>query len=246
MGFPFLDAAGAASSLIGGIFKGIQGHKQQKMADAIHPVNAVYNVSPYAQNQLAMVQQMMNGRMAGASSEEQNIAGNFANSMAGVDRNSTNGSQSLALLAGLNGNANIAYSQLGTQEAMNKQGLLGYLNAANQGMTQENQNVYYDQLRNYNNDLNAKNALQNAAWNNKGGMIDSFSNALVGAGNMAQNGAFGSGGGNNTALRGNTIVPGNSIPQVPIYVQSGQLNGGSYINPFMVNPQQNYTNPFIR
>lgn len=235
--------ASTASNLIGGIFKGIQGHRQQKMANAIHPVNAVYHTSPYAQNQLSTVQQMMNGRMAGASNEEQNIAGNFANSMAGVDRNSTNGSQSLAMLAGLQGNANNAYSQLGQQEAMNKQNMLGYLSSANQGMTDENGKVYNDQLRNYNNDLQAKNALQNAAWNNKGGMIDSFSNALVSAGNMAQNGAFGGGGGggNPTAM-----IQGNSIPQVGNYVQSGQLNGGSYINPFMMNPQQNYTNPFIR
>lgn len=242
MGLPFLDAASAAASLIGGIFKGIQGHKQQKMADAIHPVNAVYKVSPYAKNQLSTVQQMMNGRMAGASNEEQNIAGNFANSMAGVERNSTNGSQSLAMLAGLQGNANQAYNQLGTQEAMNKQNMLGYLSSANQGMTQENQNVYNDQLRNYNNDLNAKNALQSAAWTNKGGMIDSFSNALVGGGNMAQNGAFngifgGGGGGNTTAMA-------QALPQVGSY--AGQLSGGSYINPFMTNPQQNYVNPFIR
>jgi hypothetical protein len=34
------------------------------------------------------------------------------------------------------------------------------------------------------------------------------------------------------------------MPQVGNY--AGQLNGGSYINPFMMNPQQNYTNPFIR
>lgn len=240
-GFPMLDAAGAVSSLIGGIFKGIQGHKQQKMANAIHPVNAVYHVSPYAQNQLSTVQQMMNGRMAGAGAEEQNIQGNFANSMGGVQRNSTSGAQSLAMLAGLNGNANQAYSQLGQQEAMNKQNMLGYLSSANQGMTDENQKVYNDQLRNYNNDLQAKNALQNAAWNNKGGMIDSFQNALVQAGNMGQNGAFsgGGGGGNPTAM-----ISGGSMPQIGNY--AGQLNGGSYINPFMMNPQQNYTNPFIR
>jgi hypothetical protein len=237
MGFPFLDAAGTISSLIGGIFKGIQGGKQQKMANAIHPVNAVYNTSPYAQNQLNTVQQMMNGRMAGASNEEQNVQGNFANSMGSVDRNSTSGSQALAMLGGLQGNTNQAFSQLGQQEAQNKQGLLGYLNAANQGMTDEHDKVYNDQLRNYNNDLNAKNALQNAAWNNKG-----FSNALVGAGNMAQNGAFngGGGGGNPTAM-----VQGNAMPQIGNYAQ-GQMNGGMYINPFMTNPQQNYVNPFIR
>lgn len=238
--FPFLDAASTVSSLIGGIFKGIQGHKQQKMADAIHPVNAVYHVSPYAQNQLATVKNMMNGRMAGAANEEQNIQGNFANSMGGVDRNATSGAQSLAMLAGLNGNANQAYNQLGQQEAMNKQNMLSQLFYANQGMTDENNKVYQDQLRNYNNDLNAKNALQNAAWNNKGGAVDSFSNALVQGGNMAQNGDF-----NGMFRGGGNIPPMAQVGQVHNYAQSGQLNGGSYINPFMMNPQQNYTNPFI-
>jgi hypothetical protein len=234
-GFPMLDAAGAVSSLIGGIFKGIQGHKQQKMANAIHPVNAVYHVSPYAQNQLSTVQQMMNGRMAGASNEEQNIYGNMANSIGAADRNSTSGAQSLAMLAGLQGNTNQAFSQLGQQEAMNKQNMLGQLYYANQGMTQENQNVYFDQLRNYNNDLNSKNALQNAAWNNKGGMIDSFQNALVQAGNMGQNGAFSGGGGGSSQssfIRGNLST---GVPQV-----------GNYANPFMMNSQQNYINPFIK
>jgi hypothetical protein len=232
MGLPFLDIANTAANLINGVFKGIQGHKQQKMADAIHPVNAVYHTSPYAQNQLSTVQQMMNGRMAGAANEQQNIAGNFANSMAGVDRNSTNGSQSLAMLAGLNGNANNAYNQLGQQEAANKQNLLGYLSSANQGMTQENMNMYQDQLRNYNNDLQAKNALQNAAWNNKGGMMDSFSNALVGAGQMAQGGSFGGGGGGQMGSMGITPMVQN-VGQVGNYIQPGQLNGGSYINPFI-------------
>lgn len=244
MPIPFLAAAGALSSIIGGIFKGSQARKQQRMADAIHPVNAVYKVSPYAQNQLATVQQMMNGRMGGAGAEERNIQGNFANSMAGVDRNSTSGAQSLAVLAGLQGNTNQAFSQLQQKEAMHPETLLPFLDSANRGMTNENMNVYNDQLRNYNNDLNAKNALQSAAWQNQGGMVDGFQNALVGVGNMASQGVF-NGSPNPTAL-----VPGSSVPQVGNYVQ-GQLSGGSlapttmpqYISPY---PQINYQNPFLK
>ena len=245
MPLPFLAAAGLLSSGIGAIFKGIQARKQQRMADAIHPVNAVYNSSPYAKNQLDTVRQMMNGRMAGAAQEQNNIYGNFANSMAGVERNSTSGAQSLAMLAGLQGNADNAFSQLQQKEAMNGQNMLGYLSSANQDMTQEAQKVYNDKIRNYYDDLNAKNALQSAAWQNKGAMWDGIQNSVIGAGSMAQSGAFNGlfGGGGNVPQMAQTDL------QVPNYVQSGQLNGGSYINPFVsqANPQQiNYTNPFLK
>lgn len=243
MSFAAVGIASAGSSLIGSIFKGIQARKQQKMANAINPVNAVYEKSPYAENQLATVQQMMNGRMAGAASEQNNIFNNMANSMGSVGRNSTSGAQSLAMLGGLQGNTNQALSQLQQKENMNSQSLLGYLSSANQGMTQENQNVYQDQLRNYNNDLNAKNALQNASWQNKGGMVDGFQNALMGVGNMASQGVFNGLGGQ---PKPTALIQGSSVPQVGNYVQSGQLNGGMYIDPLRQNPQMNYSNPFIR
>ena len=237
MSFAAVGIASAGSSLIGGIFKGIQARKQQKMADAIHPVNAVYNVSPYAKNQLATVQQMMNGRMAGAGAEQNNIQGNFANSMGSVGRNSTSGAQSLAMLGGIQGNTDQAFSQLQQKEDMNKQNMLGYLSSANQGMTQENQNVYQDQLRNYNNDLNAKNALQGAAWQNKGAMVDSFQNSLMSMGNMASQGAFGGGG---SGLNNSTqMMQGSGIPNMPMGGRG--INGGSYID-----PKLNYVNPFIK
>ena len=239
MPIPFLAAAGALSSIVGSIFKGSQARKQQRMADAIHPVNAVYKVSPFAKNQLSTVQQMMNGRMAGAGSEEQNIQSNFANSMGSVDRNSTSGAQSLAMLGGLQGNANQAFSQLQQKEAMNSQNFLSQLAAANQGMTNENVNVYNDQLRNYNNDLNAKNALQSAAWQNKGAMWDGISNALIGGANVAQQGGFDFlNGGNSTKL-----MQGSGIPNMPM--AAGGISGGGYIDPRRQNPQMNYVNPFI-
>lgn len=247
MPFPFLAAAGALSSVIGSIFKGSQAKKQQRMADKIHPINAVYNTSPYAENQLSTVQQMMNGRMAGAGSEEQNIQGNFANSMAGVNRNSTNGSQSLAMLAGLQGNTNQAFSDLQTKENMNKQSLLGQLAYANQGMTQEGDKMYNDKLRNYNNDMNAKNALQNASWQNKGSMWSGIGNALIGGANVASQGGFKGifgGGGSGSGLSNSTqAMQGSGIPNYGMGY--GTPNGGGYIDPNMPNLQRNYSNPFI-
>lgn len=248
MPFPFLATAGTLGSIIGSIFRGSQGRKQQRMADAIHPVDATYTESPFAKNQLATVQQMMNGRMAGASNEEQAIQNNFANSMAGVNRNATNGSQSLAMLAGLQGNTNQALSDLQTKENMNKQSLLGQLAYANQMNTAEGDKVYNDQLRKFNNDMNAKNALQSAAWQNKGGFWNGLSNGLVGAGNFLEQGG-GKAIGNlfpDNSVHGGTIQGfAQPIQQAGAY-QAPVLSGGSYINPFMLNPQQNYSNPFIK
>lgn len=241
-------AIAAGAQLIGGIFKGIQGRKQQKMANAIKPVNAVYKESPYAQNQLSAVQQMMGGRMAGAGAAEQNIMGNMANSMAGVSRNSTNSSQSLAMLAGLQGNTNQAFSDLQTKENMNAQSLLGQLGYANQGMTREKQMVYEDQLRNYNNDMQAKNALQGAAWQNKGGMVSDFQNAAIGAASATGGGGggggfsfadwFGGGAKNKTQLIGSG-VPGGG------YGGAEAQNTQGYIDPRRQNPQMLYKNPFV-
>lgn len=249
MPIPFIAAAGAIGSLIGSIFKGSQAKKQQRMADAIHPVNAVYKTSPYAENQLATVQQLMNGRMAGAGAEEQNIQGNFANSMAGVNRNSTNSSQSLAMLAGLQGNTNQAFSDLQNKESMNKQNMLGYLSSANQGMTMEGNKVYNDVLRNYNNDMQAKNALQNASWQNKGAMWSGIGNTLISAGQAAsqifnKDGDSGGSSGDGGGLSNQTqLMQGSGIPNYGMGY--GTPNGGSYIDPNMYNPQRNYVNPFI-
>ena len=249
----FISVAGAGASLIGGIFKGSQARKQQRMANRIHPIDTTYQSSPYAANQLASVNQAYNGRMAGASNAEQNIQGNFADSMAGVGRNSTNSSQSLAMLAGLQGNSNQAFSNLASSEAQNKQQLLGQLGMANQGMTAEGDKVYNDQLRKYNNDVNAKNALQGASWRNKGAAVSDIGDSLIGG---AAAGMFGGGG------IGGLFGGGGNVPSMaqadPGNYGAPPIQNSGYIDPNYNQPQydpygQNgggynmpQFNPFIR
>src|ERR1035441_5957626 len=130
-------AVAAGVGVVGAVYKGIQGGKQQRMANAITPVNANYTSSPYAANQLATVSNAYNGLMPGAVNAENGIDSNQANSAAGVERNSSNGFQNLAVLSGLQGNTNTANLDLAEKEANNKQALLGELGQANQGMISE-------------------------------------------------------------------------------------------------------------
>ena len=175
----WVAVATGGASILGGFLKSHQAHLQQKMADSIHPQNTTYNVSPYAQNQLQTVRNAYNGRMAGAANAENNIAANQANSFQGAERNASSGSQALSILAGLQGNTNQANQGLQDAEGRNQNALLGQLGAANQGMTNENDKVYNDQLRNYNNDLQAKNQLQAASMQNRNSAIDGISNGLI-------------------------------------------------------------------
>ena len=218
-------AVAAGVGVVGAVYKGIQGGKQQRMANAIHPNDPVYQQSPYAANQLAAVSNAYNGRMGGASYAENNIDSNQANSAAGVERNSSNGFQNLAVLSGLQGNTNTANLDLAAKEANNKQALLGELGQANQGMTSEADKIYNDQLRNYNNSLNAKNALQSAAWKNQSNMVSDIGTSLIGGA-----GAI------NKMIGGGANSTGYSAPQA-----SGPYNPAMYGSTGNIDP--NY-NPF--
>lgn len=223
-GIPFLsEAASSVGTMLGGIFKGIQGGKQQRMANKIHPQDVTYTESQYAKNQLGAVNQAYNSRSAGAANAEENIGFNQANSFAGVERNATSGSQALAVLAGLQGQSNQAYTDLASKEAQSHQALLGELGMANSAMTNENDKIYNDKLRKYNNDLNAKNALQNAAWKNKGAMVDDLITSHFGGGGDA------SGGGNGGLNPFTTADTG----QGSYSMTPGMTSSTGYINPFI-------------
>src|SRR5436190_13044555 len=125
-----LGGLGALGKIGFGIF---QNHK----ANQIHPEYHQYSTSPYAQAELGLANQFLNGRMAGAADEEKNILASGANYNQSVERNATDSGQALAL-AGLGmGKTNDSLNQLGIQEQQNKQQMLQNENHALEGMTQE-------------------------------------------------------------------------------------------------------------
>lgn len=155
------------------------GIHQSRLANKIKPVRTDYSISPYAQNQLGLAQQLYNGRMFGASQQEQNIFANQGNTLSAVNRNASDASTALAMAAATQGQTNQALANLGMQEGQNKYQMLGNLNAANANMTNELDKVYKDKMMKYQEDVQAKTALRNAAWQNFGGAMNGLQDTAM-------------------------------------------------------------------
>jgi len=108
-----------------------------------------YQSSPYAAQRLGMAQTLLNARMPGATAMERNIYGNQANQIANVNRNATDASQALALGAAAQGQTNQAFQNLATQEQQDYYNRLQNYTGAQQGMIQEGDKVYQDQVRRF-------------------------------------------------------------------------------------------------
>lgn len=177
--------------LLDSLFGGIIGAVQLGQAGKINPQYTPYAASPYAAANLGNAQQAYNGRMAGASTLEQNIMANQANSNAAVDRSATDSSQALAVKAANAGQTNQAFKQVQTQEAQNKYQLLNNLNLANQGMVQEGDKTYQAQLQKYQMDLGQQGALRSSGLTNianglgglgSTGALDKMGGSFLGSG----------------------------------------------------------------
>src|SRR5579859_5446712 len=161
--------------LLDSVFGSIVGAIQLGQAGKINPQYTPYTTSPYASANLSNATNAYNGRMAGASTLEQNILANEANSNAGVDKSATDSAQALAAKAANVGQTNQSFKQVQTQEAQNKYQLLNNLNLANQGMVQEGDKTYQAMLQKYQMDLGQQGALRQAGLTN-------ISNGLGGLG----------------------------------------------------------------
>lgn len=151
------------ASLGGALGTGIE---QMFDADAIKPQYTPYQISDAARQRLGMAQQLYNGRMAGAASQEQNIANNQANTINNAARGASNGAQLLALGGAAQGQSNKAYADLAAQEAQNKAQQAQNLNGALDNMSQEEYKVYQDKLNQYQTQMQQKGALRNSALTN--------------------------------------------------------------------------------
>jgi hypothetical protein len=179
-----LLAIGAGLAGANAIGKFIGGIKQKKEAKKINPIWHQYQTNPYAKAQLGMAQNMFNGRMAGASQQEQNIVSNKANTISNIGRNATDSAQALALATGAQGQADKAFSNLGMMEAQNKYQMLGNLNQAYGQMVSEGDKVYQSQLMKYQMDSQRKDALNNAGAQNKYGAVSDLSSMAFGMANL--------------------------------------------------------------
>lgn len=189
-----LSIAGLGVGLIGGIGSLFGARRANRRLDDLIKQNPAYQENPLARERLGLASTLLNARMPGAAAMERNIYGNQANTLAQVNRNATDSSQALALAAGVQGQTNQAFGNLGIQEAQDYQRRYNNLSGAQEGVIQEGDKVHQDSVRRFQ-DLaqirGAQNANTQGAWN-------SLSNLGFGAAGLGMaggmNGIFGGGG----------------------------------------------------
>lgn len=194
--------------------------QQQESADKINPVDEVYNESPYAKQQLATAEQMLNGRMAGASAATNNIYNNQSNAFLNLSRAAGSPQQMMAAAGALQGNTNSALDNLAVQESQYKTQMLGNFNNALGVMTNEGDKMYADKTNRFNRQYAEKQGLLNSSQQNFSNSIQSASNAMQAGVDTALKvfGIPGMGGGSSLGSTGRATSSGNS------YAQPGGFN----------------------
>lgn len=108
--------------------------------------------------------------------------------MVNINRNVTDSSQALALGAGIQGQQNDAFGALQMQEGQDYYNKLNNLNQANQGMTAEHKDLFDDQVRRWQDQVNTvmtQYKMRTAGGNNVsqwGAGLSSMGGGLMGGG----------------------------------------------------------------
>lgn len=178
MPVPILPLVGLAASLIGSIGKNKQRAKANKELEGLLGRDPSYTENPLARQRLGLAQTLLNARMPGAAAVERNIYTNQANQLGRLDRNATDAGQALAMAAGIGGQSDSAFNQLGINEAQDYQRRYGNLVGAQEGMIAEGDKVYGDQVRRFGDLMSIKGAQQENKANSWGD-ISNFGFALA-------------------------------------------------------------------
>ena len=133
---PWGAIAGIGLGLIGGIGKMFGRAKANREMKKLLNESPSYHEDPrimqMANQRLGLANTLLNARMPGAAAAERNIYTNQANQLAGLNRGATDASQALAVAAGIGGQTNQAFENLGQQEAQDY-----YRRLENQGQAQQ-------------------------------------------------------------------------------------------------------------
>jgi len=175
---------------IGGLFGNKKANKQLAALQAQDP-NYATSTAGIANKQLAdsrlgLAQSLLNAKMPGSSTIEHGIYGNAANQQGVIERNATSGAQALALGAANVGDANNAFRQEGLDQNNYYQQNLNNLNQAQEGVMNENNADYNDQLRQYGDKVQIQGAINKNRQNTWG----SIANLGFGTADFAANGGF--------------------------------------------------------
>jgi len=191
---PWGAIAGIGLGLIGGIGKMFGRAKANRELKALAKQDPTYSADPrimqMANQRLGLANTLLNARAPGAMQAERNIYSTQGNQLAGLNRSATDASQALAVAAGIGGQTQDAFTNLGQQEAQDYYRRLGIQGEAQQGVMNEAQrvegNMFNDQLRKYQNKMDIQGAMQQNRQNTWG----DISNLGFGLADFGMSGGF--------------------------------------------------------
>lgn len=223
MGSMIGGISGMAMNTVGTIFGAVAGMKADKKLSKLLNENPSYTSSPYAKERYDLAKNLLNSRMAGSATMERGIYGGAANAYGNIKRNTTDSSQALAMMAGIQGQAGDQFTNLGRLEGQDYQQKLANLTGAQEGMTQEHKDLFDDTLRRWQDRVNvtmAQNALRQQGAKNINSYGDSMNSSLTSMGSgMGAGGGMSAGGGiaSDKRLKHNYHVVGKSPSGINIY-----------------------------
>lgn len=225
-----LAAAGLVAQGLGSIFGAVQGAKMLKEAKKINPQYKPYETSKAASEMLGLAQTRLNAINPMRAAAQRNIGTSQANTLSNISRNVTDPSQALAMAAGVQGQADQAFFNIGAQDqAMQQQNLANLMQAQNV-MIGEDRMKYQDMLTKFQLDQNQKNMLRSAGQQNILGAAQNVAGSLFGAQQMSNEAASalsgGAGAGFSSVLGGGTNVARTSGLLSSMPSQSQLLNTG--------------------
>jgi len=223
MGSMIGGISGMAMNTVGTIFGAVAGMKADKKLDKLLEQDPTYTSSPYAAERYQLAKTLLNSRMAGAATMERGISGAAGNAYGNIQRNTTDSSQALAMMAGIQGQAGDQSARLGQLEGEDYYKKLGNLTGAQEGMTQEHQNLFDDSVRRWQDKVNvaqAQYAMRKQGAKDINSYGDSMNSSLSSMGSgMGAGGGMSAGGGvmSDKRLKHNYHVIGKSPSGINIY-----------------------------
>jgi len=218
------ELIGLGIGLLGGIGKMFGRGKANRELKSLSKQDPVYNADPrvmqMANQRLGLANTLLNARAPGAMQAERNIYTTQANQLGRLDRSATDASQALAVAAGIGGQTQGAFNDLGQQEAQDYYRRLANQQNAQQGVMDEatriEGNTYQDQIRRFQNKMDVQGAIQQNRQNTWGdisnlgfgladfGMSGGFDN-MFGQTNRGVMRGLNSGGGSNLGVMRNPL-----------------------------------------
>jgi hypothetical protein len=168
---------------VGMVGKAISRSKANKQMRQLQKDQPKYQENPLAKQQYALAQNMYNAQMPGTQEYMSGIERGRASTIASAERA---GGNPLLAASAASSQANESGQALAGQQAAYKQSAFGNVASANQGLINEQDKVYQDQLRQY----QTRAQLEGAIQENKQNTWGDVANTGMGMANFSASGGF--------------------------------------------------------